>query len=200
MSDQEKSYKSPLASWLRFRGVDSSWTLFLDRDGVINLHLPGDYVKKVDEFIFLEGVLEAISALSEHFGKIIIVTNQQGVGKGLMSLEDLQQIHDFMLKNIQGVGGRIDAVYAATELVENDIHSLRKPKTGMAFQAKTDFPEIDFSRSVMVGDSITDMKFGKGVGMITIYKTTENSNPAGKLCDYCLSSLTDLLEKPEESL
>lgn len=197
MLNQEKLNNARLASWLRFRAVDSSWTLFLDRDGVINMHLPGDYVKRVDEFIFLEGVPEALAALSHHFGRIIVVTNQQGVGKGLMSLSDLQKIHDFMSRTIQEAGGRIDAIYAATELASNDIHSWRKPDVGMALQAKIDFPEIEFSKSVMLGDSLSDMEFGKSMEMITLFKTSASRNPDESLCDYCLSSLTDLLEKPE---
>ncbi|MCS6819569.1 MAG: histidinol phosphate phosphatase, partial [Chitinophagales bacterium] len=74
--------------------VDKTWTLFLDRDGVINLHYPNDYVKSVEEFIFLEGALDAIRDLSRVFKRIIVVTNQQGVGKGLMSEADLDLIHE----------------------------------------------------------------------------------------------------------
>ena len=63
--------------------VDQSWTLFLDRDGVINERLMGDYVKTLDEFRFLEGAEEAIRLLSQKCGIVVVVTNQQGIGKGL---------------------------------------------------------------------------------------------------------------------
>src|SRR3954471_3503398 len=149
--------------------VDKTWTLFLDRDGVINLHYPNDYVKRWDEFYFLEGVMDALKNLSEVFRRIIIVTNQQGVGKALMTQADLQFIHDEMLKEVRKYGGRIHAIYSATDLVENDIRQLRKPNTGMARKAKKDFPEIDFSKSIMVGDNITDMQFGRASGMITVF-------------------------------
>src|ERR1035441_2519540 len=101
---------------LRDLHVDKSWTLFLDRDGVINLHYPNDYVKTWDEFYFLEGVLDAFRNLSSVFRRIIVVTNQQGVGKELMSHDDLQFIHTEMLKEIRKHGGRINAIYAATDL------------------------------------------------------------------------------------
>jgi HAD superfamily hydrolase (TIGR01662 family) len=73
--------------------VDKNWTLFLDRDGVINLHFPKDYVKTWNEFFFLEGAIDAIKQLTKQFGKIVVVTNQQGVGKGKMTEETLQNIH-----------------------------------------------------------------------------------------------------------
>jgi histidinol-phosphate phosphatase family protein len=149
--------------------IDKTWTLFLDRDGVINLHYPNDYVKSWDEFYFLEGALDALKNLSIFFKRIIVVTNQQGVGKGLMTKSDLQFIHDEMLREVRKYGGRIHAIYSATELVANDVQQMRKPGIGMALKAKKDFVEIDFSKSIMVGDSVTDMQFGKTAGMKTIF-------------------------------
>lgn len=149
--------------------IDKTWTLFLDRDGVINLHYPNDYVKKWDEFVFLEGTLDAIRELSHIFKRIIIVTNQQGVGKGIMTQADLDFIHDEMLKEVRKHGGKVNAIYAATDLVAADTKQMRKPLTGMAKQAKRDFPEIEFEKALMVGDSISDMQFGRNAGMKTIY-------------------------------
>ena len=106
--------------------IDKTWTLFLDRDGVINLHYPNDYVKKWDEFYFLESVLDALKNLSTVFKRIIVVTNQQGVGKKLMTEDDLQLIHDEMLKEVRKYGGRIHAIYSATDLITNDVQQLRK--------------------------------------------------------------------------
>ncbi len=149
--------------------IDKTWTLFLDRDGVINLHYPNDYVKKWDEFYFLEGVMDALKNLSALFKRIIVVTNQQGVGKELMSQEDLQFIHDEMLKEVRKYGGRIHAIYAATDLIEEDTRQMRKPNIGMALKAKKDFKEIDFSKCLMVGDTGSDMQFGKNAGMFTVF-------------------------------
>jgi histidinol-phosphate phosphatase family protein len=173
--------------------LDKTWTLFLDRDGVINLHYPNDYVKRWDEFYFLEGVMDAIKRLSEIFRRIIIVTNQQGVGKALMTEEDLQFIHDEMLKEVRKYGGRIHAIYSAIDLVEKDIKQLRKPNTGMAKRAKKDFPEIDFTKAIMVGDNITDMQFGKSTGMVTVFVGDKNKiafEDKDLIDDYC-DSLPD---------
>lgn len=172
--------------------IDKTWTLFLDRDGVINLHYPNDYVKKWKEFYFLEGVMDALKNLSTVFKRIIVVTNQQGVGKKLMTQEDLQTIHDGMLKEVRKYGGRIHAIYAATDLVENDIHKLRKPNIGMALKAQKDFVEIDFAKSIMVGDTGSDMRFGKNAGMFTVFvgddsKIKEEEKP---LVDFYFDSLS----------
>lgn len=148
--------------------IDKTWTLFLDRDGVINLHYPNDYVKTWDEFFFLEGALEALKTLGNVFKRIVVVTNQQGVGKELMSKDDLQFIHDEMLKEVRKYGGRLHAIYAATDLVANDTQQMRKPGIGMALKAQKDFTEIEFAKSVMVGDSISDMQFGRNAGMVTV--------------------------------
>jgi histidinol-phosphate phosphatase family protein len=173
--------------------IDKTWTLFLDRDGVINLHYPNDYVKRWDEFYFLEGVLDALKTLSETFRRIIIVTNQQGVGKALMTEDDLQFIHDEMLKEVRKYGGRIHAIYSAIDLVEKDIKQLRKPNIGMAKRAKKDFPEIDFSKSIIVGDNTTDMQFGRSCGMITVFvgDKTKVAFEALELIDAYCDSLPD---------
>jgi len=173
--------------------IDKSWTLFLDRDGVINLHYPNDYVKKWDEFYFLEGVLDGLKSLSGVFKRIIVVTNQQGVGKGLMSDDDLQFIHDEMLKEVRKYGGRIHAIYSATDLVAHDLKQMRKPNVGMALKAKKDFVEIDFTKSIMVGDSISDMQFGKTAGMKTVFIDGKNRMKSADkaLIDFRFESLNE---------
>ncbi len=143
--------------------INKDWTLFLDRDGVINKRLVGDYVKSVEEFEFLDGSLDAICQFSEIFGVIVIVTNQQGIGKGLMTKDDLNSIHAGMLEQIKKYGGRVDHVFYCPELAA-DNPECRKPNTGMGLKAKSMFPQIDFKKSLMLGDSISDMKFGEGLG------------------------------------
>jgi histidinol-phosphate phosphatase family protein len=174
--------------------VDRSWTLFLDRDGVINLHFPKDYVKDWNEFYFLEDAIDAIVKLSGVFGKIIVVTNQQGVAKGKMTEEALRIIHINMLSEIEAAGGRIDSIYAATVLANKDPEGIRKPKIGMAMQAQKDFPEIDFAKSIIVGDSITDMQFGRNAGMFTILVSDKENSDAVEsvLVDFKLHRLSDL--------
>ena len=128
--------------------IDQSWTLFLDRDGVINHEKNKDYIHTWDEFVFYDGVQEAIKTFSTIFKRIIIVTNQKGVGKGLTLLENLTEIHNNMKSSIQLAGGRIDAIYFCPDLDENSPN--RKPNPGMGYQAQQDFPEIDFTKSIMV--------------------------------------------------
>lgn len=147
--------------------IDTSWTLFLDRDGVINVRLIDDYVKNINEFEFLPGVLEAFRIFAEIFGRIIIVTNQQGVGKGLMTLQDVDSVHDYMLKEIENQKGRVDKIYVCPQL-KSDPDNFRKPSPRMAYMAQHDFPEIDLEKSVMIGDSNSDIEFGKNAGMFTI--------------------------------
>lgn len=171
--------------------IDKTWTLFLDRDGVINLHYPNDYVKHWSEFYFLEGALDALNALSLQFKRILIVTNQQGVGKGLMKKSDLEHIHAEMLKEVRKYGGRIHAIYAATDLVADDHKGMRKPGIGMAKQAKKDFPEIDFKKSIIVGDSVSDMLFGRNAGMKTVFIGDEHKlkGQETELIDFYCESL-----------
>ena len=140
--------------------------LFLDRDGVINVERPDDYVKNVQEFLFVEGALEAICILSRIFRNIFIITNQRGVGRGVMGPTDLNQVHNFMLSEINKAGGKISGIYFCTDTDSTSIN--RKPNTGMAFQVTRDYPEVDFFRSVMVGNSKSDIEFGKKLGMYTV--------------------------------
>lgn len=154
-------------------------TLFLDRDGVINRKLPGDYVRKPEEFIFLPEVPEVIAMLSELFRHIIIITNQQGIGRGAMTEADLEVVHRFMMHGIRGAGGRIDRIYHCPHL-EGSGSIYRKPATGMGILAKNDFPDIEFSRTLMVGDSITDMEFGEQLGTCNVLIVAD---PSSKPCN-----------------
>lgn len=147
--------------------IDNSWTLFLDRDGVMNEEIKDGYVLQWDMFRFAEGVLAAMPVLNARFGRIVITTNQRCIGRGLLTEEGLQTIHAHMLEAIKAAGGRIDAIYHCPD-VNND-SPCRKPQSGMAMQAKADYPEIDFSKSLMVGNTMGDMKFGKQLGMKTVF-------------------------------
>ena len=156
------------------KNINPSWTLFLDRDGVINERLIDDYIKRWDEFVFLPGVLESLALFSDLFGRIIIVTNQQGVGKGWMDETQLKEINHKMVAEIKSVGGRVDAVYYCTDLKEKP-ENCRKPSITMFEWAKRDFSEIDPARSIMVGDSQSDIDFGRMAGMYTVFIGGENN-------------------------
>ena len=142
-------------------------TLFLDRDGTINRRIIDGYVTQWEHFEFLPDVLEALYHLSGCFDHIIVVTNQQGIGKEIMTHEELSQIHESMVKEVNKNNGRIDQIYYCPHLkVFNPL--CRKPNPGMALQAQEDFPSIDFQRSIMVGDMDGDIQFGKNLGMLTV--------------------------------
>ena len=147
--------------------IDKTWTLFLDRDGVINKKIENNYVRKWDEFEFLPGVLEAIKIFNNIFGRIIVITNQQGIAKERMSEEEVIQIHKKMVKEIEKKGGRIDAIFYAPYLKEIN-HIDRKPNVGMALKAKKKFPEINFKKAIIAGDSQSDMEMGDRMNMIKI--------------------------------
>jgi histidinol-phosphate phosphatase family protein len=148
--------------------IDPTWTLFLDRDGVINRRIVGGYVTRWEEFEFLPGAVEALRILAPAFGPVVVVSNQQGVGKGLMTNRDVESIHLKMTVEVLKTGGRIDRVYFSPYL-EEEGSGLRKPNPGMAHQARKDFPQIDFSRAVMVGDSRSDLAFGRNLSMVTVF-------------------------------
>lgn len=142
-------------------------TLFLDRDGVINDEIKDGYVLSWDMFRFSNGVLQALPLLSQAFQRIVIVTNQRCIGRGLLTPEGLEAIHARMLQDIHAHNGRIDKIYYCPD-VDNS-SPCRKPQNGMALQAKQDFPEIDFHAAVMVGNTLSDMQFGRNLGMKTIF-------------------------------
>ena len=153
--------------------VDKNWTLFLDRDGVINKRIVDGYVTCWEEFEFLPGVLDAMKVFSKRFKYIVLVTNQQGVGKGLMSEDDLDAVHDAMMQEIEAHDGRIDVILSCTQLA-SDPDNFRKPKPDMAFMAQEIFPDIDFSKSLMIGDGQSDIGFGRNAGMYTVFIGNEN--------------------------
>jgi D-glycero-D-manno-heptose 1,7-bisphosphate phosphatase len=144
--------------------------VFLDRDGVINHEKKGDYIRNWSEFKFYPESLAALPLLAQKFDKIIITTNQKGVGKSLMTVADLNLIHQNMTQYIIELGGRIDAIYFCSDVDNLSIN--RKPQPGMALQAKTAFPTINFTKSIMVGNRMSDMEFGRNAGMHTIYLAT----------------------------
>jgi len=148
--------------------IDKTWTLFLDRDGVINHKIKGDYVREWTQFKFLPAAKDAIRILANIFGRIIVVTNQRGVARGLVQPVDLTDIHKRMVQKLRKAGGRIDEIYVCTH--DRHIHcDCRKPKPGLALAAKRDFPSIVFSKSIMIGDGRNDMIFAKNLKMKSVF-------------------------------
>ncbi len=170
--DYQKAQAELKRPALDLRAIDKNWTLFIDRDGVINHEKKGSYILKPEEFRFYEGVTGSMAKLAGRFGKIIIVSNQRGVGKGLMSEADLRDIDLYMKFAIEKAGGRVDKIYYCSST--DDKHPDRKPNPGMAFRARQDFPSIDLSRSVMLGNKSGDMLFARNAGLYSIFLATTN--------------------------
>lgn len=180
-----------MKSWF----LDPSWTLFLDRDGVINERIMGDYVKRTDEFILLPGVAKAISKANRLFSHVFVVTNQQGIGKGLMTERNLSEIHAYCSELLKVENGHIDRYYFAPNLASEN-SDLRKPNTGMALLARQEYPGTDFHKSIMVGDSDSDIEFGRKLGMKTVFirhSGAADHEVADLTCD-SLESFINLLD------
>ena len=183
---------SGLRKRLRDLNIGKDWTLLLDRDGVINRRIEGDYVRSWEQFEFLPKVIEALKVLRSVFGRIIVVTNQRGIGRGLMTEEDLQRIHESMCKVLNSNGVYVDAIYYCPHDYEKEECNCRKPKTGLALKAKEDFPEIDFRKSVIVGDSVSDMEFGAKLGMVKVFMGENSENC--EMADFAFGDLWSFAE------
>ena len=136
--------------------------LFLDRDGVLNKNRP-NYVRSWDQMEIYPQALQALALIKNSSYKIIVVTNQSGVGRGLFSLEVAHQINKQLMEVVAGANGRIDAAYLCPHRPEEGC-ACRKPQPGMLRQAAQEH-NLDLSRSIMIGDSLTDLGAGVAAGV-----------------------------------
>lgn len=172
--------------------ITKEWTLFLDRDGVINKRNFEGYVTTPSEFEFLPHAIEGIVELSHLFGRIIVVTNQQGIGKKIMTERNLSAIHDYMLEKIHENGGNISEVFYAANL-KGGPNDRRKPLPNMGIEAQQKYPEIDFKKSIMVGDTDSDLRFGMNLGMFTVL--VKSKEMIGEKYDLKVDNLVQLVKK-----
>jgi D-glycero-D-manno-heptose 1,7-bisphosphate phosphatase len=149
MRGQEKNLKDLL--------INRDWTLFLDRDGVINRKIENDYVRNWSQFEF-----------------------------NMIKVFELNGIH-------------IDKIYYCPHDYEKEICNCRKPNVGLALKAKEEFPEINFRKSITVGDSLSDMEFGKSLGMLTVYINQDCSN-FPNIADFCFTSLYEFAKYLEKKI
>lgn len=139
--------------------------LLLDRDGIINKRIIGGYVRRPEEFLLLSDIIPVLDAAREANMIIAVITNQQGVGKGLMTERDLDIVHEEMKRQLQNEGHTLDAIYHCTDLASAGSWR-RKPNPGMIEEAIADF-QLIASRSWMIGDSLTDAQAGRAAGLQT---------------------------------
>ncbi|MEM1000264.1 MAG: HAD family hydrolase [Bacteroidota bacterium] len=147
--------------------IDRTWTLFLDRDGVINRRIVDGYVRNWSEWEWRPGVKAAIAEFSRRFGRVIVVTNQRGIARGLMSEADLAEIHRRMIAEVEAAGGHLDAVFHCPE--GDDRAPCRKPNPGMLFRAADEFPALRWQKCLMVGDARSDMEMAWTVGIYAVF-------------------------------
>ena len=144
--------------------------VFLDRDGVINLNKK-DHVKNLNEFIFLPNAVKSIVKLSQNDIGIVVISNQPIIGEKKAKKSDVENIHEYMKNAIETASGNIDAIYYCPDKEDNKKSKCRKPNIGMFEKAKRELG-IDFSKSFLIGDQITDIQAGKTIGCFTILVQT----------------------------
>jgi D-glycero-D-manno-heptose 1,7-bisphosphate phosphatase len=184
------------------RHISSVLAVFLDRDGVINRKMPeGQYVKTWNDFHLLPGAAEAIAKLKRAGLLVIVATNQRGIALGLYRAEDVDQIHARLQRELAAQGAQIDGFYICPH--DRDTCDCRKPLTGLFDQAKAAFPKILRETSLLIGDSLSDIEFGRNLGMTTIFiegeaKDVEGRNIdnaiAAQLADFCFGSLSEAVD------
>jgi D-glycero-D-manno-heptose 1,7-bisphosphate phosphatase len=143
-------------------------TIFLDRDGVLNEKMPeGSYVRSAAEFHPLPGVAEAIGRLNRAGKRVLVVSNQRGIALGLYTVADVEAIHSVLQSWLESHGAHVDGFYFCPH--DKGQCNCRKPLAGMFHQAVADFPEITAASSAMIGDSLSDIEFGRRMGMLTVF-------------------------------
>jgi histidinol-phosphate phosphatase family protein len=142
--------------------VGHEWCLFLDRDGVINRQVLGDYVRSWRHFEWLPGAPLALKKLRAWAPYLVVVTNQQGIGKGLMSADDVAAIHQHLQAELAQDGVTIDAFQVCPHL-ESAGCPCRKPRPGLVLDWLGQHPDCDPSLSIVAGDSQSDLELADNV-------------------------------------
>ena len=181
--------------------------VFLDRDGVINQD-SDKFIKNVDEFILIPGSADAIANLSQAGFKVVVCSNQSGLGRGLFTMEDLNAMHEKLHQQVEQAGGSLDVIIFCPH-VPDDNCTCRKPKPGMILEICDRFNLEDLSNTIMVGDSIRDLQAISNAGGVPILVKTGNGKktlaketlPEGtKIFDNLLSASEYIIEREQKEL
>ena len=143
--------------------------IVLDRDGVINRDSE-QYIKSPDEWHPVPGSLEAIARLNHAGFRVVVATNQSGVGRGLLDFATLTAIHERMHRTLAQVGGRIDAVFFCPHAADSRCEC-RKPKPGMLIEIGRRF-DVDMTGVPVIGDSLRDLQAAEAVGALPVLVLT----------------------------
>ena len=174
-------------------------TVFLDRDGILNEKMPeGQYVTRLEEFHVLPGVPEALRRLNQAGLLTIVVSNQRGIARGLYTAADVDAIHAAFQRQLSSAGARVDAFFICPH--NKDQCNCRKPLPGLFEQAVAQFPQITAATSVMIGDSFSDVEFGRRLGMTTIFiegdsqRRKSGAEEAARLAGFTFASLPEAVD------
>jgi histidinol-phosphate phosphatase family protein len=172
--------------------VGREWCLFLDRDGVINRQVVGDYVRSWRHFEWLPGAHLALTKLRKWAPHLVVVTNQQGVGKGLMSCDDVAAIHRHVQAELASGGVTIDAFLMCPHL-ESAQCACRKPRPGLVLDWLGQHPDSEPSLSMVVGDSLVDLELAQNVAGLAggCASIQVGSASLGGIADASFDSLCD---------
>jgi D-glycero-D-manno-heptose 1,7-bisphosphate phosphatase len=170
--------------------------IFFDRDGIVNERIVGDYVKDITQFKFIHDFIELFKKIKKAGYIAILITNQQGIGKGLMNVQQLDNIHTFMqIELLNKTGFQFDDIFYCPDLEES--RSIRrKPNPGMLLEAQKKW-NIDLKNSWMIGDSENDILAGKNAGTNTVLI---NQNITNTIADYKFDSIKECLALFEKSI
>lgn len=174
-------------------------TVFLDRDGILNRKMPeGEYVTRWEKFRVLPGVPEAVCRMNEAGVRVVVVSNQRGIARGLYTAADVETIHANFQQQLKGAGAHIDAFFFCPH--DKGQCNCRKPLPGLFEQAVEQFPEITASSSAMIGDSLSDIEFGRRLGIRTVFvegdrdRQKPGAEAAAKLADLNCTSLAEAVD------
>jgi D-glycero-D-manno-heptose 1,7-bisphosphate phosphatase len=180
-------------------------TIFLDRDGVLNEKMPeGRYVASWADFQLLPGVPDAISRLNLAGLRVVVVSNQRGIALGRYTAADVEAIQSAFQCVIKTDGARVDGFYFCPH--DKRQCNCRKPLAGLFYQAAADFPAITGATSAMIGDSLSDIEFGRRLGMLTVFIDGDakwqkhGARAAAELADLRFPSLAKAVEALLENL
>lgn len=174
-------------------------TVFLDRDGVVNQKMPeGQYVTGPEDFHLLPGVADALGRLNRSGLRVLVVSNQRGIALGLYTADDVDNIHAGLQSALQSEGAHLDGIYYCPH--DKGQCDCRKPMPGLFHQAVTSFPEVRASTSLMIGDSLSDIEFGRHLGMMCAFiegdstRRKPGSEQARRLADFACASLPEVVD------
>lgn len=166
--------------------------VLLDRDGTLNERVPGSYVCRAADLVLLDGVADAVARLNGSGATVVVVTNQRGIARGLMTWDDLHDVHAALAAGLASAGGHVDGFAVCPH--DLDECSCRKPADGLFREVLAAAPWAAATRCVMVGDSRTDVVPAVGLGMRAVLVGVQ-TGPADDRWEHCggLSEAVDLL-------